>query len=380
MKAKLIVRIIAKLALFVALVAGGVYAYTLTRSPQIIQAVGDLNVIWGVPDGSPIFTIKGMVPGDSYVRTVTVENNASVVRSVTLRGLKTAETHHFASILEIIVSEGNTDLYGGSRGTKTLRQFFEDSLSPAGIPLSQVSPGSHTAYTIRVSFPASAGNEYQDAFVKFNIIFGIRQEIPDDCRYMNFSGTPIYGTAGNDRLNGTPGSDLIFALEGNDKVYGKGSDDCIIGGSGNDDLDGGEGDDFILGGDGNDRLTGVGGADILDGGSGNDDIRSGGGNDVVTAGSGNDQVRGDSGDDRITAGDGNDTVFAGDGNDTVYGGKGNDMLDGGNGNDILTGDDGNDALFGRSGNDTLTGGNQLDVANGGPGTDTCSAETKNLCE
>ncbi len=71
----------------------------------------------------------------------------------------------------------------------------------------------------------------------------------------------IRGTAGADRLTGTPARDVICAGAGNDVVRGLGGDDLLIGGAGNDRLSGGPGDDRLFGGPGRDVLRGGSGDD-----------------------------------------------------------------------------------------------------------------------
>jgi len=162
---------------------------------------------------------------------------------------------------------------------------------------------------------------------------------------------------GNNRantLNGTEGSDLIYARGGNDTVNGLGGADRLFGELGNDSLNGGLGTDLVDGGDGNDRLfsrSGDGsGYDTLLGGSG-DDLLDGAGfsefgdpdADVrlqIRGGIGNDTLEsfgatayGEAGSDRLI---GFDSI--------MYGGAGNDSLD------IDTGE-----AYGGPGNDTLSG-------------------------
>ena len=65
----------------------------------------------------------------------------------------------------------------------------------------------------------------------------------------------IVGTSGNDRLEGTPGDDVIAGLGGNDRLAGLEGDDVLCGGPGNDQLTSydqgrdvlvaGPGDDFV---------------------------------------------------------------------------------------------------------------------------------------
>ena len=94
---------------------------------QTAQAVGDLVIDWGVPAGKPIFYVLNFMPGDEEKRTVKIMNGSSNVRIVGVKGVKTYFPGFLASVLEITISENGSDIYGGSKGTKTLSQFFLDS-------------------------------------------------------------------------------------------------------------------------------------------------------------------------------------------------------------------------------------------------------------
>ncbi|SPF78200.1 calcium-binding protein [Pseudoprimorskyibacter insulae] len=131
--------------------------------------------------------------------------------------------------------------------------------------------------------------------------------------------TPIYGTDGADRLEGTNQSDTIYAQDGADTVIGL------------------DGDDFIYGGRTTEDLR-----DVIYGGAGNDSI---------DGGYGNDELRGDAGDD------------------SIEGGYGVDLVIGGDGNDVLTGSAWSDQIFGGNGNDFINGGFGFDRVNGGLGAD-----------
>ncbi len=87
------------------------------------------------------------------------------------------------------------------------------------------------------------------------------------------------GTERADRLVGTPGRDVICALEGDDVILGRGGADLIFAGPGA---------DLVRGGDGPDTLYGLGGADRILGGDGDDWIEPGWGRDRVFGGRGND--------------------------------------------------------------------------------------------
>jgi Ca2+-binding RTX toxin-like protein len=124
------------------------------------------------------------------------------------------------------------------------------------------------------------------------------------------------GTSGHDHLNGTTGSNMLFAGGGDDDVAGK---------AGNDMLDGGRGNDMIWGGSGNDHLTGGAGSDLLVGGFGSDHMNGGAGNDVLLS-------RSDAG-EPVAAQDGTTQIFA---NETAaFAGKSHDVLTGGTGADTF---------------------------------------------
>ena len=89
-----------------------------------------------------------------------------------------------------------------------------------------------------------------------------------------------FGTAENDRIRGTKGSDKIFGLAGNDKIKGRRGRDLLLGGAGDDTLKGNRGDDYLLGSSGNDVLVGGKDNDILNGGADDNYLLGGHGQDI----------------------------------------------------------------------------------------------------
>jgi uncharacterized protein len=141
----------------------------------------------------------------------------------------------------------------------------------------------------------------------------------------------IVGTAGDDRIEGTRGDDVILARGGDDRVDGGRGNDVICAGRGDDRVEGGDGDDEIDAGRGDDRVEGGDGDDRIDGGRGDDRLEGG---------DGDDEIDGGRGDDRLDGGDDDDTLSGGRGDDRLEGGDGRDVLDGGPGDDRE--DDGRD--------------------------------------
>src|SRR3990172_4636874 len=242
MKRKIVFRKVFTYILALAVIIAVVNIYQNNRS-SMVRAIGDLSVDFGVPEGNPIFILNNMLPADTESRSAEVTNNGSDPRDVKVKAVVQSETGNISTALSIIISEGATDLYGGSSptGPKHLSDFFTDSADPKGIPLSTVNGGDSTTYTFKVTFDAEAGNEFQGKEVVFDLIIGIGGsdgEVPAECAQITFDGEPIYGTSTGDHLVGTPGNDLIFGLGGGDSINGGSGDDCIVGGDGGDGLRG----------------------------------------------------------------------------------------------------------------------------------------------
>ena len=199
------------------------------------------------------------------------------------------------------------------------------------------------------------------------------------------------GSAFNDFLFGTNGSNTLLGEAGDDLLIARDGDDILFGGAGNDRLLGQNGNDFMAGGAGDDLffITGLGDQAQENANEGLDEVRSlvdftlgdnienlriqlnainGTGNEldnliiangemnVLNGMGGNDNLQGGSNVDTLHGGTGNDSLFGGQGNDILNGGDDNDTLRGQANSDTLNGDDGNDLLFGEDGQDTLNGG------------------------
>ena len=315
---------------------------------QTAYAVGDLVVDWGaagIGDVGPIFNIISWLPGDEEEREVNISNGAGSSREVSIKGEKTSGVGNLEDVLEIIIFDDSMDLYGGTTGFKTLKDFFNDSSTPLGVPLFNLPGDANKDFRIKVKFPVTSGNEFQNTSVVFNLIIGINLETNGECSNTEFDEV-IFGTEKNDKLEGGPGNDLIFGLEGHDKIEGNGGDDCIFGGPGHDKLIGNLGNDLIFGQEGDDSLRGNNGDDFLNGGLGKD------------------QIKGENGNDTLIGEDGDDSLEGGNGKDNLDGGGGKDSLDGGNDNDFMDG-----------------GAGAFDSGNGRNGVDTCiNLESKKNCE
>ena len=367
-----------RITILLAIIAGAIGlngGFKFASKTSTVEAVGDLRVDWGVPhEGDPIFKIFDMAPGQSETKEVHIINDASTVRPIGVRGIKTEEVGGLSEKLNIVISKNGTDLY-----TNTLAKFFEESAGPDGIKLFNANHGTENLI-FQVSFDSSADNNYQNTRVIFDLKIGIAVTIPKECLTIKFSGDPIFGTEGNDNIRGTNGNDLIYGFEGDDTIESSNGDDCVVGGLGDDNINNSNGNDVIYGEGGNDTLNGSNGNDIIYGGPGDDKINGSNGEDVIYGEGGNNTIYAGNGDDVVYGGPGNDYIDGGNGDDKLFGNEGNDTIYGRNGNDIIEGNDGDDNMYGVNGDDKILGGAGYDTADGGLNTDTCIAEKKTSCE
>ena len=250
----------------------------------------------------------------------------------------------------------------------------------------------------------------------------------------------IFGGQGTDTINTNEGDDVVFGDFGEiykisavqwrhqstspadgalDKIYTHAGNDKVFGGVGGDVIESGTDDDLVFGDHGRADET----ASSLHAYSISTTVPAEGGDDNILALSGNDHVFGGQGFDRIHTNEGNDVVFGdfgtmtldksnGDahyastspaegshdfiytyaGDDTVFGGVGSDKIESGTDDDVVFGDHGeitrtsakvtltsifttvpaeggNDNILALSGNDKIFGGQTTDTINTNEGDD-----------
>ena len=180
-----------------------------------VLAAGDLDVTYlGAPLSGPVFDVHDMAPGEVESRAIDVANNGSAAHVVAVKGVKTAATGDpplLESVLTIVISEGGIDRYGGTSGVKTVADFFTDSTNPDGILLTAIAAGDATTYDIDVTFPPSAGNEFQDKSVVFNLTFGT---VSADHILIN----EVYYDVADDKGLDSPKDRGILAINGNNAI------------------------------------------------------------------------------------------------------------------------------------------------------------------
>jgi Ca2+-binding RTX toxin-like protein len=177
-----------------------------------------------------------------------------------------------------MLSRGVRGLRGAPTGTATAATVRADATS-ALIPgghrvLVWVTAGDSTFYK---PYPGSAGGVLA-AGEASTVTLPFREGGPGG----GPCATETLGTRKRDKIDGTPGGELIRARRGNDRVRAREGDDCVKGNGGRDRLKGNAGADVVTGGTGNDRLSG---------GTGDDKLKARrGGRDVVRCGKGKDKA------------------------------------------------------------------------------------------
>jgi Ca2+-binding RTX toxin-like protein len=188
----------------------------------------------------------------------------------------------------------------------------------------------------------------------------------------DFDRPDVIGTEAADTLQGSIGSERIFALGGNDIVNAGPGSDWADGGQGADTIDGASGNDLITGETCNAERCDPPESDTLRGGSGDDRIESNRcRTDVYPEecpdGSASDKLYGQDGNDVLMLkAPGHTLADGGAGNDTIYGGPGADTLVGGAGRDVISAGPGNDKINVKDG--------ERDRVNCGSGRDSVRAD------
>lgn len=142
--------------------------------PSQAYAAGDLNINYHVPLNDPIFVVANFLPGDTENRNVDVTNNGSITRAIWVKGVRTGgvgSSPKLETVLDIVIKDGVTPIYGAGSptGPKTVQNFFTDSSAPAQVTLGTIGPGVHKTFNFKVTFPPTAGNEFQKKSVIFDL-------------------------------------------------------------------------------------------------------------------------------------------------------------------------------------------------------------------
>jgi hypothetical protein len=122
------------------------------------------------------------------------------------------------TVLDIVINDGTSDLYGGSAGRKTVAEFFADSAGPDGIQLGTLASGGSRTYSFVVSFPSTVGNDFQGKSVVFDLTFGDGTEptpTPTNTPTLTLTPTPTVSVTPTPTGTGNLCGDIKVDIHGN---------------------------------------------------------------------------------------------------------------------------------------------------------------------
>jgi len=143
-------------------------------NPSTVRAFGDLIVDFHVPINTAIFNVTNFAPGDpSETRPIDVTNNGTVARFIAVKGIRKSGIGNdpkIESALVMSIKDGSSVIYG----PKKLSEFLTESANPNGVKLNIINAaGGQKNYGFQVTFPSSAGNDFQAKSVIFDLTFGV---------------------------------------------------------------------------------------------------------------------------------------------------------------------------------------------------------------
>ena len=161
------------LALLVPVILYGLYSVRNNNNlVNTVRAFGNLTATYlGVPLGQPIFNITNLMPGSVPItRTVIVKNDSNKETEIYVKSIRkgpaNAVSPRLETTLDLQIKNGGAILYSNK-----LSKFFEDTAGEKGLKLKDIPKKETLNFDFIVSFPASAGNEYQGKSVLFDITF-----------------------------------------------------------------------------------------------------------------------------------------------------------------------------------------------------------------
>ncbi|MGB2762275.1 MAG: fibronectin type III domain-containing protein [Minisyncoccales bacterium] len=159
--------------ILIALIA--VFSAGLLINP--VYATGGLAIQF---EQDPLFNQANFLPGDSVTRWVMVSNMTGETQPIATEAVNyfgfpdpdAVPDDDLSRALLIVISEGGTDLYGGTTGEKTLFNFYQDGETH----ISDLANGAYTTYNFQITFPSEKEDEWQGKTTGFDILVGSQGE------------------------------------------------------------------------------------------------------------------------------------------------------------------------------------------------------------
>ncbi len=156
-----------------------------SKIKNILYAILAVCLIWGEAafaanltgefEKEPLFKEANFLPGDSVVRWAKITNTSGKVQTIAAQAINfilPIPSDDLARALDFRISSGGIDLYGGSKGKKTLADFYNDGV----VSLNTLGDGATAQYDFEIYFPTEKGNEWQLKQTIFDIVIGLKNE------------------------------------------------------------------------------------------------------------------------------------------------------------------------------------------------------------
>jgi hypothetical protein len=101
------------------------------------------------------------MPGNVVTKNIKVINSSKSTEKFKLKAANFVQKKGLADILKIKIHQGNNTLY-----EKSLRRFWSDGV----ISLAEIRPRETKNFSVTISMPSAAGNEYQRSWAKFDFV------------------------------------------------------------------------------------------------------------------------------------------------------------------------------------------------------------------
>jgi len=132
-------------------------------------------ILTGQFEAQPLFKEANFIPGDAVTRWAKLTNTSGKIQTIAAQAVNFVApiaSDDLANALEITISQNGNDLYGGTKGKKTLADFYNAGV----VMLSDVANNATNQYDFSISFPYEKGDEWQGKQTAFDIVIGIKNE------------------------------------------------------------------------------------------------------------------------------------------------------------------------------------------------------------
>lgn len=222
----------------------GVRGQTLNYTSTITDpgSADTFTYAWSVTkDGSPYTLPVGTVTDQASFSFVPTDSGNYVVSlTATDDDGGVSNTATKTVVVSAVAMQGNNLVVGGTTGNDTI------VFSPAPIGVGKGKPKGKPTFGVRVT----VNGQDMGTFQPTGAVIAYGQEGNDNIQVAGSLSlrTELFGGAGNDRLKGGNGTNVLVGGDGDDRLIGGNKRDILIGGAGSDRLVGGAGDDILIAG------------------------------------------------------------------------------------------------------------------------------------